>query len=201
MQYKKHAEERATRGYGILETFLAKKRAAKTNSLIPDSKRSGNLLDVGCGSFPHFLQSVKFSKKFGVDSSIKQNLFKNSPITIKNIDIESGKLPFKDNFFNAVTMLAVFEHIDQDRLPFVLGEIHRILKKDGVFIITTPSPWSNLPLIALSYLGLVSKIEIDDHKHSMSPWGIKKILKESGFKNIKNGFFEAYFNMWFVAKK
>lgn len=201
MRYKKHAEERATRGFGFLEVFLAKRRASKANSLIPSSFKKNRILDVGCGSFPYFLKSSNFFQKYGVDSSIKPEVFKDTTFVINKIDIEAEKLPYPANNFDAVTMLAVFEHIGEDKLPFVLGNINRVLKKDGIFIITTPSPWSSSLLFALSRIGLVSKVEIDDHKHSLSPDKIKNILNKAGFRKIKYGFFESYFNMWFSARK
>lgn len=201
MVYKSHAEERATRGFGFLEVFLAKKRAAKANSLITSSSKKNKILDVGCGSFPYFLKSSDFSQKYGVDSSIKPEIFKDTDLFTSKIDIETEKLPYPNNSFDVVTMLAVFEHISKDKLPFVLGEINRVLRKNGIIIVTTPSPWSSLPLFALSRIGLVSKVEIDDHKHSISSYNIKNILKKAGFQKIKYGFFEFYFNMWFVGNK
>src|SRR5260221_6232543 len=169
MQYQKHSKERATRGHGLLEVLLAKKRASKANSLIPKSFRSGRVLDIGCGSFPYFLNSIDFKEKYGIDSSINNNLFIDSSLHLKNINLESQPLPFGDNSFDVVSMLADFEHIEEAKLPFILGEIHRVLKKEGIFLITTPSPWSNFILLILSKLGLVSKIEIDDHKQYLSP--------------------------------
>ena len=100
-------------------------------------------------------------------------------------------------------MLAVFEHVNADKLPFLLKEVKRVLRKNGIFVMTTPSPWSNYVLKIMSRLSLVSKTEIEDHKHTLNSKKIKEYIREAGFdgKNIKNGFFEAYFNMWFKVNK
>ncbi len=68
---------------------------------------------------------------------------------------------------------------------------------------TTPSPWSDIVLHWMARTGLISKEEIHDHKHHNSKSKIVKILKNAGFrtKNIKSGYFELGFNMWFVVHK
>ena len=45
---------RVTRGFGLLEGVLAKKRASLANSLIPASLRTDRILDIGCGSIRFF---------------------------------------------------------------------------------------------------------------------------------------------------
>lgn len=47
------------------------------------------------------------------------------------------KLPFGDAEFDCVVSIDVLEHLQHDQ-PFLL-EIHRILKPDGVFIVTVPN--------------------------------------------------------------
>lgn len=192
-----------TRGYGLFESLLAKQRARKADELIPTRLRSGRVLDIGCGVFPHFLMSTQFCEKYGVDESVNKDFIKDKSITIKKINVGKVRLPFKEKFFDVVVMLAVFEHIDERILPIVLKEANRVLNKNGVLIITTPSPWSKIPLWLFSRLKLVSKNEIDDHKHAFYPQIIKNYIAEGGFsrKKIKYGFFEALMNSWYIAKK
>lgn len=56
-----------TRGFGIFERFLARKRAECADRLIPTSYRAGLLLDIACGVPPLFLLQTTFAKKFGID--------------------------------------------------------------------------------------------------------------------------------------
>lgn len=192
-----------TRGKGLLEGFLAKKRAAKANSLIEDFRRKGRILDIGCGSYPYFLMSVDFKEKFGVDPSLDMSKAKDGRIILRKIDATKQKLPFDESYFDAVTMLAVFEHIDQEKLVSVLKEIERVLKKDGIFIIITPASWADRLLQLMAKVNLISKEEIHEHKTNHSKSEITNILIRSGFngKNVRSGFFEAYMNMWFAVIK
>lgn len=194
-------KQNVTRGSGLLEGFLADKRAEKANSLISEGLRKGKILDIGCGSFPRFLFSTRFKEKFGIDPNITKTNFKG--IEIKKNDIERNKLPFEKESFEVVTMLAVFEHINKEKLDFVLSEIKRILKKDGQFIMTTPSPWSDKLLHLMARTGFISKEEIHDHKHNHTHSEIRKALESAGFtnKDLKSGYFEIGFNMWFAVRK
>ena len=192
-----------TRGYGFLEGHLARKRAGQANSLILQSARKGRGLDIGCGTFPHFLMNTNFKEKFGIDSSLSEKVKEVKGIKLLKTHIQKKKLPFEDNFFDTVVMLAVFEHIEFDNIPFLLHEIKRILKKNGQFIITTPSPLAVWPLLILSHTGFISKVEIEDHKHALEKSYITDVLMQAGFsqKNTKSGYFEFGMNMWFDVRK
>ena len=190
-----------TRGTGVLEVLLARQRANKANSFISKEQRKGRVLDIGCGSYPYFLTSIDFKEKYGIDPALTSTKIEN--IVLKKNDITKNKLSFKDNYFNVVTMLAVFEHIEQDKLPEVIHEIKRVLKKDGIFIITTPAPWADKLLHSMARFRLISSEEIHEHKHNHPKEKIEGILTASGFekKKIRSGFFELFMNMWFTAIK
>lgn len=192
--------ENVTRGSGLLEGLLAKKRTAKANSLLEKSKK-GRILDIGCGSYPYFLLNTDFKEKYGIDPSLNLPSIKN--INLKRMDVTKQKLPFKDNFFEVITMLAVFEHLEYDRLNFVLKEIKRVLQKDGLLIITTPAPWSDKLLHFMAVFGLISKEEIHEHKHHYNRDKIEKMLIQANFKknDVKSGYFEVGLNMWFTCRK
>lgn len=192
-----------TRGTGLLEGFLARQRANKANSFISKQQREGKVLDIGCGSYPFFLVSTKFEEKYGMDPSVNLSLVKDKNIHLTKTEVSKKKLPFVDNNFDVITMLAVFEHIEHDRLNFVLGEIKRVLKNNGILIITTPASWADKLLHFMARFGLISSEEIHEHKHNHPKEKIERILVEAGFKKekIKSGFFELYMNMWFTAGK
>ncbi len=192
-----------TRGFGFLETLLAKKRARVAEWLIVPNLRDGRVLDIGCGSFPYFLSTTRFKEKYGVDGSIDETLFQKSPIKLKKLNVEITNLTFSNNFFDVVIMLAVFEHIHPEFIHKVLNDIYRVLKKDGQLIITTPSPWSVPLLWTLSRVGFISKVEINDHKHAYTHKKIIKLMRNAGFSKdrIEHGYFELTLNMWFIARK
>jgi SAM-dependent methyltransferase len=134
-----------TRGYGLLEGLLAKKRACMANRLIPSHLREGRILDIGCGNVPYFLLNTEFSYKFGIDKVAygeSQRAFcEEHGIHFTDFDFEKeSALPFDDQYFNTVTMLAVVEHIGPKRLPTMIDEARRVLKAGGVCVVTTPAP-------------------------------------------------------------
>ena len=189
-----------TRGDGLLEGYLAKKRADKANKLLKDTRREV-ILDIGCGSFPYFLLNTSFNKKYGIDPSLGTTSVKD--LILKKEDVTNKCLSFEDNYFDAVTMLAVFEHIEHDKLRMVLTEIRRVLKKNGVFVITTPAPWSDKLLHFMAMFSIISKEEIHEHKHNHGKLKIENILVDAGFEKskIKSGYFELGLNMWFTSIK
>jgi ubiquinone/menaquinone biosynthesis C-methylase UbiE len=196
-----------TRGYGFLEGFLARQRGRVANGLIPAAHRKGNLLDIGCGSYPLFLLKTEFSRKYGLDKVVAD--ISGSPInfrdiTLLNYDVEKeNTLPFADEYFDVVTMLAVFEHIEPKRLPKMLGDIHRVLKKGGMFIMTTPAQWTDMLLRFMAKVRLVSAVEIEEHKDAYSHARISSLLQEAGFsgEKVRLGYFEGFMNIWATATK
>jgi ubiquinone/menaquinone biosynthesis C-methylase UbiE len=199
--------ENVTRGSGLLEGFLAKQRVKIANKLIPVNYRQGRILDIGCGSYPLFLTSTDFADKYGLDKVVQKDqvvLFKEKNIELVNFDSEQEKpLPFEDNFFDSVTMLAVFEHIEPDKLVGMLKEIKRVLKPGGMYVMTTPAVWTDGLLRTLAKFNLVSPAEIEEHKDAYSCKRIREILTQAGFSKdkIQFGYFELFMNIWATAKK
>lgn len=187
----------------MLEGFLSRRRARVARRFIPENAKHGKLLDIGCGSNPFFLRSVEVDGKYGIDPNTVSN--SGDGINLIKANIETNRIPFSDNFFDVVTMLAVIEHINPHRLPHVLEEIKRVLKKDGRFIMTTPSPWiEQLRILQImASLNLVSAEEIMEHKYAYSHKAINDFLKRTGFTHgkIKNGYFEMFVNSWTYVDK
>ena len=192
------SKENVTRGYGLLEKFLAKKRARIANKLIPFEYRNGKILDIGCGQYPYFLLNTQFKEKFAID---KFQIQQQERINFTRLNLENNSLPFKDNFFDVVTMLAVFEHLEQNNLLIILKEIKRVLKSTGKLIITIPSPRTDKLLKIMSLLKLISKDEIQEHKGYYTHLIISSYLKNAGFSNFKLGYFEFFLNSWVCAEK
>jgi ubiquinone/menaquinone biosynthesis C-methylase UbiE len=197
------AERSVTRGYGLLEKQLAKQRARVANKLIPPDRRSGRLLDIGCGTNPYFLTHTEFKEKFGLDNAGRPAGCDGS-VTFLSHDLhKETALPFSDDFFDVVTMLAVFEHIEPEKLTGVLAEIRRVLKPGGLYILTTPAKWTDTLLRILAKLKVVSAAEIEDHKDSYDHAKIASLLLKAEYKDahIAYGHFELFMNLWMCAGK
>lgn len=195
-------KNRMTRGHGLLEGLLANLRAKKANRLIPDSLRSGRILDIGCGSYPYFLSHTAFEEKFAVEQLQPNYLFKD--INWYQIDLNlEPKLPFEDNFFSAVTLLAVIEHLDPGKIVKLFQEIYRVLSPGGIVVVTTPASWSDGLLHWMAHVNLVSHEEISEHKYAYTLPLLGWYFGAAGFtmSKIHFGYFELIFNLWATAEK
>lgn len=195
--------EKITRGHGLLEKFLGQQRIKQANTLIPARLRSGRILDIGSGTIPFFLLNTEFKEKFGMDPSTSDAVSYKDIALIKTDIEKEARFPFGDNYFDVITMLAVFEHIDPGKLTDVLSEAVRVLKPGGRFILTTPAPWSDKLLRFMAQLQLVSPEEIQEHKGAYSHAAIADYLYKSGLDRSKMnfGYFELYLNIWACADK
>lgn len=200
-QFNATSEENG--GYGLIEDFLRGKRAQTADKLIPHNLREGKILDVGCGVTPAFLFNTKFKYKYGLDESIK-NFSSKENILMEKIDLEKDiRFPFEDNFFDTVTMLAVFGHLDPDRILAVLKEIKRTLKPSGRFIMTTPCRWSAKLIVLMYKLRFIDPDKARGHKGAYSRDFIYTSFEKAGFEREKMrfGYFELFMNSWFYVDK
>jgi SAM-dependent methyltransferase len=194
-----------TRGRGLLEPLLAQLRARKANSLIPDELRSGQILDIGCGSYPYFLSHTLFQKKFAIDQLPPSELARATyDIEWYTLDLNSEpRLPFQDDFFDVVSMLAVVEHLNPTSMVELFRETYRVLKPGGVVALTTPAAWSDGLLKMMARIGLVSAEEIHEHVFAYTLPLLGWYFGRAGFgmDKVRFGYFESMLNMWAVAKK
>jgi len=195
-------DKQVTRGEGLLEPYLARKRAAMANHLIPTELRSGRILDIGCGSFPYFLSHTSFKEKYAIDQL--PPAVESSEIHWHTLNLnDQPRLPFKDAYMDAITMLAVAEHLDPDGLEFLLKETYRVLKPGGKVIITTPSSWSDGLLHVMARLNLVSAEEINEHVFAYTLPLLGWYFGRAGFEmtRVHFGYFELGLNMWATAQR
>lgn len=130
----------------------------------------GKILDIGCASgyYPLYY-SEKCKKIFGVDPN--ENLIKKAKLDYPEIDFRIGaaeNLPFKDKTFDLVIIGDVLEHVDDENKS--LNEIYRVMKKEGILILTSP------------HKGLFSFMDIDNYSwHYRNFFGIK--TNKPGYQN------------------
>lgn len=194
--------ERVTRGYGLLEPFLARQRARMANHLTPASLRAGRVLDIGCGTYPYFLSHTSFSEKFAVDQHAAPPSL--SGITWHTLDLNAAPhLPFEVGFFSAVTLLAVIEHLNPSSLVELFRECRRVLVPGGRVVLTTPAAWSDRLLHLMAALRLVSKEEIEEHVYAYTLPLIGWYFGAAGFAmdKVHFGYFEAGLNLWATAER
>jgi SAM-dependent methyltransferase len=198
-------ESHLTRGHGLLEPTLARLRTQRANRLIPADLRAGRILDIGCGSYPYFLSHTSFEQKFAVDQlPMPEETAARNRIEFFTLNLnEAPKLPFANDFFSVVTLLAVVEHLDPDSMAVLFKESHRVLRPGGTVIMTTPAAWSDGLLKFMASLNLVSAEEIHEHAFAYTLPLIGWHFGQAGFqmKKVQFGYFEFMLNMWARATK
>jgi len=191
-----------TRGKGLLEPYLARLRSRMAERLIPEALKQGRILDIGCGSYPYFLSHTSFKEKFAIDQLPPTS--KVTDIHWHTLDLNADpNIPFVDNYFDVVSMLAVTEHLDPSSLVALFAETHRVLKPGGKVIITTPAEWTDLLLKVMAKLNLVSAEEIEEHVFNYNLPLLGWYFGKAGFEmeKVKFGYFEIRMNMWATAEK
>lgn len=103
--------------------------------------REKRILEIGCGSgYGAYYLSHLAKEVVAIDMDpavIEQapRLFRRPNLSYR---LEQGtRLPFPDASFDCVASFQVIEHIPEPQLPQYLGEISRVLKPDGVFVVST----------------------------------------------------------------
>ncbi len=167
-----------TKNFNIVDRLIAKMRLSK---VLPHVEKGDVVLDFGCGNQGFFLNYVSpvIKKGVGIDYDVDNKT--NSNLLFKKFIFEN-RLPFKDESFDKVIMLAVLEHVETNKVELLFKEFKRILKKNGKVILTTPTPLSKPILEFLAYkLRIISECEIRDHKKYYTRNDIKELAEATNF--------------------
>ncbi|MCR3760581.1 methyltransferase domain-containing protein [Clostridium felsineum] len=84
----------------------------------------------------------KCKKVYALDLSPRNIEFSKAAYDFENINFIEGdvtKLPFEDNKFDVYTSFETLEHLPIDSIKDYFEEVIRVLKRDGVMIISTPN--------------------------------------------------------------
>ncbi len=114
-----------------------------TLSLLKNVKGK-KILDLGCGSgiYAKILKK-RGAKVFGID--ISEKMIEIAKREVKDVDFRVGsvyKLPYKSEYFDLVLSSLTVDHFKDLNKAF--KEIHRVLKKNGVFIFSISNPLSDV---------------------------------------------------------
>ena len=137
------------------------------------------IVDVGTadGLMPDKLQAKFQNSEFGgLDLSfelLKSN--KNMQLNRSQADAES--IPLADNIADVIIGTAIIEHVPNPK--FFVSECKRILKPNGIIVITTPDPF--LEFIS-SKIGLLRET---GHQYTFTLDQLNQLIQKNGFTIIK----------------
>ncbi|MCS7214191.1 MAG: class I SAM-dependent methyltransferase [Candidatus Calescibacterium sp.] len=136
--------------------------------------RDKKILDAGCGEgvLVEEFRSIGYDIE-GLDPNYESDF-------VRNGDITSTDYP--NNHFDVVLLLDVLEHIPYNMQYKALEEIKRILKPDGMFIISFPNVANLSSRIKFALIGELSRTDKDyNHLGERTYKEIKRILESYRF--------------------
>lgn len=152
-------------------------------------RRRGRLLDVGAGK-GEFLAAAKIQgwEAYGIEPSKDFVSYAKDKYAV---DIrhcpELGKAGFPENYFDALTLNMVLEHVDEPSK--LMSEVNRLLKKGGLLYIEVPNTASLfLKLIKIYYIlkgrqwsPLLSPLHYPYHCYGYNKSCLKLLCDSNGF--------------------
>lgn len=136
------------------------------------------VLDLGCGNgrLFEFLRPIDYT---GIDSS--ENLLKEAKKRYPDVSFVNGdmlEIPLKDNEFDMVFCIAALHHIPSKNLrKKAVSEIKRVLKKDGILILTIWNLFQKkyIKYLFKSFVIWLLTLGKYDWNDTFIPWGKDKI--------------------------
>ncbi len=143
-------------------------------------RQLNRFLDVGCGAGAFLKAAIGESwEAEGVEVSRSSVEY----LQKQNIKVFYGDLAaanFAENSFDVVTAVEILEHIAEPEI--VLKEIFRVLRPGGLMWATTPhGNGASRRLLGADW----TCVAPPEHLHLFSVKGIKNLLTEAGFQNVR----------------
>jgi ubiquinone/menaquinone biosynthesis C-methylase UbiE len=120
--------------------FIARRALAEELLIAEIDGRNSDpvrILDVGCGTGANAIAFERLASTVGVDSSMDALHFCRTRGLKSLAQTPLEDLPFNCSSFDIVTALDVLEHTDDDLR--CLREIHRVMTRQGLLLITVPA--------------------------------------------------------------
>ena len=141
---------------------------------------SSDILDLGCGSgaLIYLANQLGYMNIIGVDVSSQQvEVAKNIGIlNISEGDLFQKLLESPAESFDCVVTFDVLEHFNKNEIIKFVDEIHRVLRKQGIWIIHVPNGDS-------IFCGRILHGDFT-HETAFTPSSILQLLNASGFNKV-----------------
>lgn len=118
-------------------------------------------------------------------------------VRVVKCDLERDRIPLPDESFDIVVMSEVIEHLNPYYIPYTFSELNRILKYNGVLVITTPNIASLFRRLNL-LIGRSPIYKLHVREYTLDE--IVNIIEFCGFTIIEKGYLEVNDRCFLEAK-
>jgi methionine biosynthesis protein MetW len=158
---------------------------------------NGRMLDIGCGDgyITKLISRKTGCEPHGIDISRNAvKIARKRGIRAKEADMNEGKIPYPDDYFDVVFCGDILEHIYDTEV--LLDNIHRVLKPGGCMVVSVPNiaSWYNRVFLLIgwmptwiessskTYTGNPFLKEGVGHIHAFTEKSLKELIRIKGFK-------------------
>jgi SAM-dependent methyltransferase len=177
-----------------LDRFIQNRRMDQVRPYLPPGSR---VLDIGCADGVLFRRIPGLGDYVGLDSALVE------PVDRPHFRLLRGTFPDalpSHEPFDAITLLAVIEHIPPDQLARLARECAAHLKPGGHLLITVPSARVDRILDLLRFLRLIDGMALEEH-HGFSAGQTPAIFAGLGVDLVKHTHFQLGLNNLFVFRR
>lgn len=131
-----------------------------------------DVLDIACGSGygTNILHEAGAKSILGVDISEEAVTYCKGKYPLINFSVGSvEKIPAQDDSIDVLVSFETIEHVDENTQEKFMQEINRVLRKDGIFVLSTPN-------------ALVYEKGNEFHIKELNPEELDALLKKYGFE-------------------
>lgn len=178
-----------------LDRLLQRWRIARASPWLPDGAA---VLDVGCADgalFRHI--GARLGPGVGVEPAL------DGPRTVGHSELRPGRVPDAvptGRTFDAVTMLAVLEHVPAAAQRALADACAGLVRPGGVAVVTVPSPAVDHVLAVLRVLRLVDGMSLEEH-FGFEPAAVPHAFAAPHWELVQHRPFQLGLNHLFVFRR
>jgi len=156
------------------------------------------VLDIGCAADGALFRQIKrLGPGVGIDPDLSGDSRVGDSVLLK------GRFPDalpNESPFDAITLLAVLEHVPQKEQAALAANCAKFLKPGGYLVVTVPSPAVDRIAAVLRFLRIIHGMSLEEHV-GFDVAGTEPIFRKAGLTLVKRKKFQLGLNNLFVFRK